>query len=438
MFRDVHVAAQELFTTVYVNNGVIPKLIPLHSLGYQNCILSVPEGKFVYFKEQLEALEQLLQLGRGIVVSPCASGKSLIIAGLCWNLYNKLPRAKFNSILLIVPTRQLVTQMYKDFVDYGLEKITQQFSSGETVLDQNKPIIISNRQWLQIHSDELPETSIVIVDECQQISSANAVTKYVNSLKTDYRFGFTATLPNDKYECYELKGVIGPVIAHYNYHDISNSKNVVSINLTSVIVKFNTVLPEIKQIYDVTEKEKFDNPRIKYDNEYEYFINSKNVIIPLLNFINTLDGNTLILFDYLKVRDIIQANYKVLPHLYQQHKVHFIDGSVAINDREDIRSDLETNNNLVVFAQAQTLGVGINIKNLQNVVLFFVSKSSVKVVQAIGRGARAAPGKTSVNIFDVSSNLKYSKKHFNERQKIYLKHFDCIITKEHVLCNQSI
>jgi superfamily II DNA or RNA helicase len=240
-------------------------------------------------------------------------------------------------------------------------------------------------------------------------------------------------LPNDKYECYELKGVIGPVIAQYNYQDLSDNKNIVPANLTSLIFKFNSFDPEIRQLYDVTEKEKFDNPRIKYDREYEYFINSKNVITSLLNFINTLDGNTLLLFDYLKVRDIIQAVYQSIPTFTQQRNIQFIDGSVSINDREDIRTELEKYNDLVVFAQAQTMGVGVNIKNLQNVVLFFVSKSAVKVVQALGRGARAFPGKTSVNIFDVSSNLKYSRKHFNERQKIYLKHFGCIINKEHIL-----
>jgi len=433
LFRDVYMVAKEIFETVYVNNCITKKLIPLHALGYHNCILSVTAKKFVYFKEQLVALEKLLQLGRGIVVSPCASGKSLIIAGLCWNLYNKLPRAKFESILLIVPTRQLVTQMYKDFVEYGLGNITQEFTSGATTIQKNCAIIISNRQWLALHSEELPTTSIVIADECQSLASNNKVTEYVNSLQTDLRFGFTATLPSDKYEYHEIKGVIGPVIAKYNYQDMSENRNIVPVNMTSVLFKFNTALPQIKQLYDVTEREKFDNLRVKYDREYEFFLNSNKVMISLLNFVGSLQGNTLFLFDYLKIRDLIREHYLEIPDIIEGKICHFIDGSIPINTREEIRTELSKNKNIIVFAQAQTMGVGINVPNLDNVVLFFVTKSPVKTIQAVGRAMRSFTNKTSANIYDVSSNLRYSRKHFSERQKHYLQNFGKQITIEKVL-----
>jgi superfamily II DNA or RNA helicase len=63
--------------------------------------------------------------------------------------------------------------------------------------------------------------------------------------------------------------------------------------------------------------------------------------------------------------------------------------------------------------------VGINIPRIFNLVLLEPGKSFVRVIQSIGRGIRKAQDKDSVEIWDITSTCKYSKRHLTERKKYY-------------------
>ena len=63
---------------------------------------------------QKEAVTKAINVGRTLLLSPTASGKSLIIYSLI--RYHQLKNRKQ---LIIVPTTSLVEQMYGDFADYS-------------------------------------------------------------------------------------------------------------------------------------------------------------------------------------------------------------------------------------------------------------------------------------------------------------------------------
>ena len=46
-------------------------------------------------------------------------------------------------------------------------------------------------------------------------------------------------------------------------------------------------------------------------------------------------------------------------------------------------------------------------------------KSFVRVIQSIGRGIRKAEDKDYVQIWDITSSCKYSKRHLTARKKFY-------------------
>ena len=78
---------------------------------------------------QLEAFRSAVQYGRQLLLSPTASGKSLIIYLLA-RYYNK-------KTVIIVPTTSLVEQMAKDFEDYGYDKKICKIYSGQPVFDSD-------------------------------------------------------------------------------------------------------------------------------------------------------------------------------------------------------------------------------------------------------------------------------------------------------------
>ena len=65
---------------------------------------------------QIDAFRYAVQYERGLILSPTASGKSLIAYMLVKYYLNMID----NNILIIVPTTSLVEQLYKDFKEYGL------------------------------------------------------------------------------------------------------------------------------------------------------------------------------------------------------------------------------------------------------------------------------------------------------------------------------
>ena len=81
---------------------------------------------------------------------------------------------------------------------------------------------------------------------------------------------------------------------------------------------------------------------------------------------------------------------------------------------------MEKEDNILCIAITKIFSTGINIKNLHNIILAAGGKSSVTVVQSIGRGLRLHPGKKELNIFDIcDKGFKYSIAHADKRLKIY-------------------
>ena len=60
-----------------------------------------------------------------------------------------------------------------------------------------------------------------------------------------------------------------------------------------------------------------------------------------------------------------------------------------------------------------------NIPRIFNPYYVGTCKSFVRVIQSIGRGIRKAQDKDYVQVVDLTSNLKYSKRHLTKRKQFY-------------------
>jgi len=73
----------------------------------------------------------------------------------------------------------------------------------------------------------------------------------------------------------------------------------------------------------------------------------------------------------------------------------------------------------VIIATYGVASVGINLPRIFNLVLLEPGKSFVRVIQSIGRGIRKAKDKDFVQVWDICSSAKFSKRHLTERKKFY-------------------
>ena len=146
-----------------------------------------------------------------------------------------------------------------------------------------------------------------------------------------------------------------------------------------------------------------------YSNEY------RNKFLNDLCF--KLDKNILLLVNRL------EHGHKLLNYFnnnINNKKIYFIRGEIDVNSRDEIKKLMEEENNIICIAITKIFSTGINIKNLHNIILASGGKSSVTVVQSIGRGLRLHPNKKELNIFDIcDKGFEYSTAHANKRLKIY-------------------
>ena len=147
------------------------------------------------------------------------------------------------------------------------------------------------------------------------------------------------------------------------------------------------------------------NPQIfaTYEDEVQYIIthNQRNKFIK--NLALDLKGNTLILFSR------VEAHGKPLFELIEQsvknnRKVFFVHGGINTEEREAVRSIVDTESDAIIVASYGVFSTGINIRNLHNVVFASPSKSRIRNLQSIGRVLRKGKNKTKAMLYDISDD----------------------------------
>jgi len=358
---------------------------------------------------QEEIVKQCLASGRGTVVLATAGGKTLVMASLISSVY-RFHNSKFKC-LLVVPDRGLVEQTFNDFVEYGVPLSFSKWT-GDNKLDLTSNIIIANLGILHSKNSNLSwleNIDMVVVDEVHKIRKGKEVNKLLALIKTPHKFGFTGTLPEEKEDQWNIIGKIGPLLYEKNSYEL-RTENYVS----------NASIQMLNIFYQTVPKRNSGNftPTDFYRKELDFIIDNKFRNILLSKIVNKVSKNVLILIDFIKHGEILEATLKAS---CPGKKIFFIRGEVEVEERERIKSIIEADNDVVVVAISKIFSTGINVKNLHYIVFAGGGKAKIKTVQSIGRGLRLHINKDKLIIFDISDQLYYGIQHTSKRKQIYEK-----------------
>lgn len=354
---------------------------------------------------QLKAFAHAVRKRRSMLLSPTASGKSFIIYLLVRYLAGKT--------LIIVPTTSLVSQLYKDFADYGFdsENHIHQITAG-AAKDHPHDIFIST--WQSIFKqpkDWFDQFDVVIGDEAHQFKAKSLTTILTNMENCGYRFGFTGTLDGTQTHKLVLEGLFGPVKKVTTTKTLMDDGQLSEFRIKSLLLKHSK--ERCKEI-----------SKAKYQDEIDYLVKSEPRNKFITNLAVSLEGNTLLLFQYVDKHGKVLYN-NIIDKVESGRKVFYVSGETKADDREDVRSMVESQNNAIIVASFGTFSTGINIKNLHNVIFASPSKSKIRTLQSIGRGLRLGDNKDHATLYDIADDLTHGKKqnytlgHFVERMKMY-------------------
>ena len=360
---------------------------------------------------QREAFVHSITKSRCLLLSPTASGKSLIVyLMLIYNLL-RLKEKKQDKILIIVPTTSLVEQLYKDFKDYGYnsDRNVHRIYQGHDK-DTTKRVVIST--WQSIYN--LPEKwfkqfGMVVGDEAH-LFKAVSLTKIMSKLKDcKYRVGLTGTLDGTKTHKLVLEGLFGTVNKVVSTSELQEKKQLANLKI------FCLILQHDKQV-------RADMFGKTYQEEMDYLVSNEKRNKYIRNLVTGLQGNTLVLFQYVEKHGVILQK---LIEEKSDKQVFFVYGGVAAEEREKIRFITEKSEGAIIVASYGTFSTGINIRNLHNIVFASPSKSRIRNLQSIGRGLRLKDNDSDATLYDIADDLTHNEKenytlsHFRERINIY-------------------
>ena len=314
---------------------------------------------------QLDAIEKALKSGRGGIVAPTGTGKSLVIALLALRLGLK--------VLCVVPTIEIKNQLKEALNTFKVNNVTVENIDSKNLYRE------SNYDCL-------------IIDECHHVAARtyqNLNKKYWK--KIYYRYFLTATWGrNNNNENLLFEGIAGEVIYKLSYKEAVKKNYIVPVEAYYIeLPKKDTEAFTWAQVYK----------ELVVENEYR-----NEIILDLFNSLDKAQISTLCLV-------------KEVKHGHNLKGYYFANGQDE-NSRKFIK-DFNKRHINILIGTTGILGEGVDTKPCEYVIIAGLGKAKSAFLQQIGRGVRVYPNKESckVIIFKDASH-KFTLRHYKEQCKI--------------------
>jgi len=325
------------------------------------------------------------------------AGKTIMTAALSHTIEN------YGRSIVIVPNKSLVVQTEADYINLGLDVGVyfgdrKELGHTHTIctwqslnyLVKNKDDI-DNAEKLQTFMEDL---ICIIIDEVHQ-AKADVLKTMLTGLfaNVPIRWGLTGTIPKEQFASQSLFVSIGPVINKLAASELQDRGVLANCHVNIV------------QLQDHVE---FTN----YQSELKHLLEDKTRLDTIAQLILNVKetGNTLVLVDR------VNAGKELIDRLPD---AVFVSGETKLTERKEEYDEFATSDDKVAVATYGVAAVGINIPRIFNLVLVEPGKSFVRVIQSIGRGIRKAEDKDFVQIWDITSSCKFSKRHLTKRKEFY-------------------
>ena len=355
---------------------------------------------------QLAGFYHALSYKKSLLVSPTASGKSLIIY--------LIVRALNVKTLIIVPTTSLVSQLYTDFQQYGWDsaKYCHQVYAGQDKVSDKQVVISTWQSIYKLNKKTFEPYKLVIGDEAHGFKSKSLTSIMTKCVNAEYRIGTTGTLDGTQTHKLVLEGLFGKVYKVTSTAKLIDRKQLAPFRVDIIILKYPDVICEQFR-------------KIKYADELEFIVGHEKRNKYIRNLVLSLEGNTLLLFRLVKkhgriLYDMIKEETDV-----NNRTTFFVFGGTETEVREQIRAIAETERDAIIVASYGVFSTGINIRNLHNIIFSSPSKSRIRNLQSIGRGLRLSDNKEETVLYDITDDLRwknrknYAYRHHEDRMKIY-------------------
>lgn len=356
------------------------------------------EGQPVVLRDyQIEVVNNFLENPQCLQEIATGAGKTLMTAALSASV------EQYGRSVVVVPNKSLVLQTEEDYINLGLDVGVyfgdrKEIGKTHTICtwqSLNTMLKATKNNVAPVTIEAFLEDVIcVIIDEVHQ-AKADALKALLTGPMANIpiRWGLTGTIPKEKFEFASLHASLGEVVNQIAASELQDMGVLAQCHVN---------------VLQTQDHKEYSN----YQQEMQYLVTDSKRVEWLAGRVNSIkeEGNTLILVDRIAAGEALQ---ELIPNST------FINGSVKVNDRKETYDTIREGTNEVIIATYGVAAVGLNIPRIFNLVLVEPGKSFVRVIQSIGRGIRKAKDKDHVEIWDITSNCKFSKRHLTKRKAFY-------------------
>ena len=346
---------------------------------------------------QVEIINNFLENPQSLQEVATGAGKTIMTAALSKSV------EPYGRSIVIVPNKSLVTQTEADYINLGLDVGVyfgerKEFGKTHTICTwQSLNNLLKNTQSGDADipiGEFLKDVVCVMVDEVH-MAKADALKTLLTGVFSNVpiRWGLTGTIPKAEFDKVSILVSLGPVIGKLAASELQE-KGVLAQCHVNII-----------QMRDGVE---FTN----YQSELKHLLENQTRLDKIADLVNKIkdSGNTLILVDR------VNAGKELINRLPGSV---FISGGTKLTERKEEYDEVATSHEKIIVATYGVAAVGINIPRIFNLVLIEPGKSFVRVIQSIGRGIRKAEDKDHVEIWDITSDCKFAKRHLTQRKAYY-------------------
>jgi len=349
---------------------------------------------------QVEAINRYFQNQQSLQCLSTGCGKTIICAAMS----RKVEQVTGGRTIVVVPSKSLVTQTEEDYLTVGLDVGVfygdrKEISCQHTICTWQSLSVFSKktrRGELEFTINDFLEGVVcVIIDEVHGLKAQELRALLTGPMAhLPLRFGMTGTIPKEDYEFLALLSCIGPVVGEICAVDLMEKGVLADCDI------------RIVQLLD--DHVGFSD----YESEHNFLVTDPDRVQWIANYcINLADGgNTLILVDRKETGFMLEAAIQ---------DAVFICGDVKVKNRKKEYDLIKTSKNKVIIATYGVAAVGINVPRMFNLVLLECGRSFVRTIQSAGRVLRRSKDKNRAVIVDMTSSLKYSRRHLSKRKEYY-------------------
>lgn len=347
--------------------------------------------------DQIEAIGKAILLCRGVIHMPTGTGKTEVAIGITKIL--NLPT------LFLVNSKSLLHQTQERFIK-RLDSDGEEIGIiGDGINAPGTLVTVATVQSFdhmkersqQEFSQEIRKYRVIIFDECHHASAKTWYTVGTWAHNAYYRFGFSGTpMDRDEIDSMKLMSIMGQTIYKRKTTDAIEDGDLCKIEMEMIENKNCVSGDSWGEIY---------TKGIVRDERRNALISTKAIE-------HKINGDKVLIL----VRHIEHGI--ILSRMLQRYPVHFLYGSHTHAERETVIHWFNDGAGKILIASG-IFDEGIDIPEINVLIVASGGKSDVKTIQRIGRGLRKKLDGGSLKAYDFIDHSEFLLKHSIRRASIY-------------------